>query len=320
MFPPTRLVPLIERQLGLITRRQLRDQGCSAGTVSSWLRRGQTESVYSGVYRVIGSAITPEQRLLAAVLRAGEGARLSGWSACALHSLEGMTLSQSPWVIIAPERRVQAEGVVVQRTSLGRGEAATVRGLPSVTPTRALLDTAIRVKDKPLRVAIDDARRRGLTDLDRLLRRAGELGKHRGAVTIRRLFGSGLLDQDGELERQLALALDTIGLRPAWGMEVLPGIITDACFPEASYVLECDGRRWHSLDADLASDLSREGVLRADGWAIDRVRAADLRDGRQRLLTRIQTTRTQRMAAGLGRPDDWHAVHAGRRLRPARAS
>jgi very-short-patch-repair endonuclease len=103
-------------------------------------------------------------------------------------------------------------------------------------------------------------------------------------------------------------------------MEVLPGIITDTCFPEASYVLECDGRHWHCLDADMASDLSREGVLRADGWAVDRVRATDLRNGRQQQLARIQTTRTQRIAAGLGRPDHWSPVHPGRRLRTARAS
>lgn len=175
-------------------------------------------------------------------------------------------------------------------------------------------------KGKPLRVAIDDARRRELIDLDRLLRQAGDLGKHRGAVAIRRLFSSGLLDQDGELERQLALALDTIGLRPAWGMEVLPGIVTDACFPEASYVLECDGRHWHSIAADITSDLSRKGVMRADGWAVDCVRAADLRNARPQLLARIQTTRTQRIAAGLGRPEDWRPLHPGRRLRPARAA
>jgi hypothetical protein len=319
MFPPKHLRPRIDRQLGLITRKQALGLGLAEDTVDSWVRRGQLEVVHVGVYRVAGSATTPEQRLLAAVLRAGGEARLSGWSACALYGLEGMTFDQAPWVLIPPERRVQVDGLIIQRSPLGRGEAATVRGLPAVTPMRALHDAAIHVQGKPLRVAIDDARRRGLIDLDRLLQRADELGKHRGAVAIRRHFGSGLLDQDGELERQFALALDTIGLRPAWGMEVLPGIITDACFPEASYVLECDGRHWHSIAADIASDLTTEGILRADGWAIDRVRAADLRNGRQQLLSRIQTTRAQRIAAGLGRPDDWSPVHPGRRIRPARA-
>jgi hypothetical protein len=309
----------MDRQLGLFTRKQALAGGCDADAVDSAVRRGQFEIVYQGVYRAAGSAITSEQRLLAAVLRCGEGARLSGWSACALYGLEGMTFDQPPWLVVPPARRVRGTDFIIQRAGLSRGEAATVRGLPSVTPMRALLDAAIRVKAKPLRVAIDDGRRRGLIDLDRLLRRADDLGKHRGAVAIRRLFGSGLLDQDGELERQLALALDSIGLQPAWGMEILPGIIADACFPDASYVLECDGRHWHSIAGDIAADVSREGVLRADGWAIDRVHAADLCNGRLQLLSRIRITHTQRMAAGLGRPADWSPVQPGRRIRPVRA-
>lgn len=158
--------------------------------------------------------------------------------------------------------------------------------------------------------------RRTLIDLDRLLGRAVELGQHRGAVAVRHLFASGLLDQDGELERQLALLLDEAGLRPAWGMEVLPGIVVDACFPDALYVIECDGRLWHRIDADRAADATRQGVLEADGWRVDRVRHEDLTGDRVAVLARVRATRAARAAAGLRRPDGWRPVRAGRRVRP----
>ncbi|MBW3604380.1 MAG: endonuclease domain-containing protein [Actinobacteria bacterium] len=159
----------------------------------------------------------------------------------------------------------------------------------------------------------------GLVELERLLARAVELGRHRGAVNVRRLFSSGLLDQDGELERQLALALADVGLRPAWGMEVLPGIISDACFPEASYIIERDGGRWHAIDTDRAADVTREGALVAYGWRVDRIRDADVRSRADAVVAAIRTTRAARIAAGLGRPASWRPVRPGRRVRPPRA-
>lgn len=163
--------------------------------------------------------------------------------------------------------------------------------------------------------------RRGVpSDADRSGPAARPGGRARSAPRCGRsappVSRSGLLDQDGELERQLALLLDEAGLRPAWGMEVLPGIVVDACFPDALYVIECDGRLWHRIDADRAADATRQGVLEADGWRVDRVRHEDLTGDRVAVLARVRATRAARAAAGLRRPDGWRPVRAGRRVRP----
>lgn len=318
MALPTALIVNMRRHKGLVTRPEALHAGVPRTTLDSWVARGLLEAVEVGVFRQPGSAAPDTQHLLAAVLRAGHGARLSGWSACALHRLEGFELTAVPWVVIPVDRRVRGVEFVVQRSTLPRADFATVAGIPTVTPVRALIDAAARVSAKVLRVAIDDARRRGLVDLERLLDRAVALGRHPGALAIRRMFGSGVLDQDGELERQLALALATVGLRPIWGMEVLPGVVPDACFPEASYVLEGDSRRWHTIESDLAADLSREGLLHADAWHITRVRPTDLLHRGEELLADIVAIRQQRIDAGLGRPPTWRPVRPGRRLRPPR--
>lgn len=280
MALPADALAIARRQAGLVTRVQLLALGVPPSTIDTWVTRCVLERFDRAVYRVVGSPHTAEQHLRGALLRCGPAARVGGWSACRLYGLEGCTDdAHPPWVVVPRARRVRGVEFVVQQAGLDRAELAVVGGLPAITPIRAVVDLATRVGGKPLRVAIDDACSRRLLDLDRLLARAMAMPGHRGAGVVRRLFGSGLLDQDGELERRLALLLADANLRPVWGMEVLPGIIVDACFPEASYVLECDGVRWHSIDADRASDVTREGALVADGWLVDRVRTPDVARG-----------------------------------------
>lgn len=94
------------------------------------MRRRGLERVPRGVDRLPAGAVPPEQALRAAVLRCGRGARAAGESACAL--------------LVQPADR------------------ATVRGVPSVSAARALIDVAARVDERRLRAAIDSARRAGL--------------------------------------------------------------------------------------------------------------------------------------------------------------
>ena len=316
MALPAPIISIMDRRLGLITRPEVLALGVPPSTLDGWLARGELEAAERGVYRRPGTAPSEAQTLLAAVLRAGDGVRITGWSACALYGLEGFDLRSGPCVAVPSRRRVRGVAFTVMRQDLSRTDLATVAGLPAVTPMRALIDAAGPVSRKTMRVGIDDARRKGLIELERLLRSAVDLRRHRGALAILRLFDTGMLDQDGELERQLALALADVGLRPAWGMEVLPGVIADACFPEASYILECDGGRWHTIDSDRASDEARTGALLADGWLVDRIRAVDLDQRRSATVADVRSTRRDRMRRGLGRPAQWRPVRSGRRLRP----
>lgn len=317
---PRSLRTISRRQGGVFTRAQALDAGITDDQLWGWVCRDHLEVVHDGVYRLPGSGIPDTQHLHAAVLRAGDGACVTGWSACALYGLEGFDLDDVAWVAIPSRRRVRGVEFVVQRVDLPSGQIGKVRGVRATAPHRAVVDAAARVSQKTLRVGIDDGRRRDIIDLDRLLRMAVDLGNHRGAVAVRRLFGSGELDQDGELERKLALALQEVDLYPAWSMEVLPGIKPDASFPEASYALECDSHRWHTIEADRAADAMREGVLRSDGWLVRRIADADLTERREELVAEIEETRAARIAAGAGRPSDWRPLHPGRRTPPPRAA
>ena len=269
-----------------------------------------------GVYRVAGAPRTPTQRILAAVLRCGPEARAGGWTACALHGLEGFSLRSLRWVSVPPACRVRGVDFIVQRVPIPARECATVNGVPTVSPLRALLDAAVRVGGRRLRVAIDDARRKDLIELEALLARAASLERHAGAASIRRLFSGGLLDQDGEAERWLAVGLADRGIYPMWGPEVLPGVFPDAVMPEACLIVECDGRAHHTIEADLANDASREALLRAAGWHVLRFTARQLRRDLKTVLDTIVAVHRERRGAGLGLSADWHPLTPGRRLRP----
>lgn len=177
----------------------------------------------------------------------------------------------------------------------------------------------MRVRGRRLRVAIDDARRKDLVTLESLLTAAARMPKHLGAAEVRRLFGSGALDQDGEAERWLAVGLAEHGVYPLWSAEVLPGVFPDAAMPEAALIVECDGRRHHTLLPDRASDAARESRLRFARWEVIRCSGAELRRDLEGVVTRIVSLRQQRIDAGLGLPPGWRPLSPGRSLRPPRA-
>lgn len=303
-------------QHGLVARRQLRSRGVAESTIDAWVQRGVIAPVDRGVYRHPAAPRTDEQTVMAAVLRCGPDARAGGWTACALYGLEGSHVALRPWLLIPPERRVRARNLIVQRSRLEAVDRAVVHGIPATSPRRSIVDAARRLRGRRLRVAVDDARRRGLMTLEELLDLATALRQHRGAVRIRELFGSGALDQDGEAERWLARALAARDVYPIWSPEVLPGVFPDAVLPEAALVIECDGADTHTLPVDRADDASREALLRVTGWHVERASGRELAHDPSKVVDRILTVRRARIADGRALPSDWQPLTPGRRLRP----
>lgn len=77
-------------------------------------------------------------------------------------------------------------------------------------------------------------------------------------------------------------------------------LATVAGFPEASYMVECDGRQWHTIATDHAADVTRQGALRADGCDVTRITAADLSDRPETTVASIRGARQARINAAWG--------------------
>lgn len=126
-------------QHGLVTRAQASCSGVDSDAVDHRCNRGEWIPLGHRVLRAVSSADSVEQRALAAVLDAGEGAALSHHSAASWWGLPGFELTPTEVTVArcADERRGRLLSGPSVRRVLDEVAASGVRG---VRLLRALLD------------------------------------------------------------------------------------------------------------------------------------------------------------------------------------
>src|SRR5262245_37091256 len=83
-----RLQPLIITQFGLLTLGQLQGSGLSEGQLRRLVQQGWLERIHRGIFRIVGSADTFEQRLLATCFINGRESTVSHRAACYLDDVD----------------------------------------------------------------------------------------------------------------------------------------------------------------------------------------------------------------------------------------
>lgn len=287
---PASVCRLLERQHGLVSRRQLVEEGgIPVGTVGRWLQQKALTVVHWGVYRVSGVPIPAEQRVLAAVLRSGQGARVLGEAVLALLGIEGCRLDCPLRVAVPDQRKVTAVTFAVIRTDVSVADRATVRWIPATTVARAVLDGASTFSDERVRQVVDSARWLGLLQVERLIRRAAALPRHSGARRILAMYQRATFDPESEGERELQVFLQGTTGEWEWGVtDVVPGLRLDCYERGADLALEYDGERDHRAQRDVFADRARELQIRATGTEVIRITKEMLRDDRAATLSGIE--------------------------------
>jgi very-short-patch-repair endonuclease len=265
------------RQHGLVTRAQLRTAGVPEDTVDCAVREARLVHRERGVYAVPGAPATSEQEVMAAVLRAGAGARATGERMLALSGLPGLDRAGPFTVLVSEHRRVRGVRWPVRRTDLdGPGGHATIVGIASFSPARNSLESAVDSVPERLARLVDSLRwtdRRHLAGLAELVR---TWPHHTGAVRLRR---SGLLDEraaESPPERRLARLL--AHLDPEGQAWVAPDLRVDLVLRRHGLVVEYDGRGVHSGPGGRRRDALRDRRLERLGLRVLHVVAEDLRD------------------------------------------
>lgn len=290
--------------LGLVTRPALLRLGHGEGTVEGWVRRGHLEIVELagqrlwGTYRVPGGAQVPGQLPYAAALRCRPHARVTGPFVLGALGIEGFA-DTDPFAIVVPAgRRVQRVPFRVLTDRAVRPDRARIGPIPTVTVTRALVDTALWVRGKRLRVAFDSARYRGLTNPRRLRTCAQEV-RHGGARSVLGLLDSGVLDLDSEAERLLAPIVDD--LEPQWQYWITPQRRVDCLLRHVPLILEYLGEVAHGGAEQRRQDHVRDRELRARGYHVEYVVKEDLRQP-EVLRARILGARAALLARAVPEP------------------
>jgi len=273
---------IAERQFGLIEREQALNADMSPAAIARRLANGRWRLELPRVYRLAGAPKSWEQSLKAATLWGGERCVASHEAAAALHGLSSVRARQ---VHVQLAKQLRHPGVITHRTRFAGQYATSVRGIPTTSVTRTLIDLAGTTPKKTLEKALDEALRQGMTDLGRLrgvLARSGM--KRRGAKALRTLLEArdpAKERSDSELEDKLIRLIRSEGLPPPalhynvveedrWLGEV------DLAYPRQRIAIEAHGYRFHSSRSVWEDDQRRENGLVEAGWKVLKVTSSQL--------------------------------------------
>jgi very-short-patch-repair endonuclease len=233
---------------------------------------------------------------MAHVLAAGPDAVASHRSAAALWGLDGCRKGE-PEVTIPFGRRYRPDGARVhQSKDLGRVQAVRRAGIPTTPIERTLLDLGAVAGKGVVLIAVDDARRSGLTDWDRLLdclvlhARRGRDGVGTFRSILDDHFGE-LAVTDSAFERLVFAFLCEAGLpKPVLQHEVSVGgrcYRFDLAYPEQRVAIELDGTVHLRRDV-WERDHERQNALVLAGWTVLRFTWRDYRERRLELVREVR--------------------------------
>jgi hypothetical protein len=126
-------------QAGAISRQQLLGAGLSSQLIKRRLDRKHWQQLYRGVYAVFSGPPSRDTWLWATVLRAGNGAALSHWTAAELHGLTANP-AEAIFVTIPSTRRIATPGIVVRISGRIAEAKQANREPPRTTVEETVLD------------------------------------------------------------------------------------------------------------------------------------------------------------------------------------
>ena len=270
--------------------------------VAHAVRHRRLEWMSPRVLRVVGSAETPHQRAMAAVLDASDAAvalasavsllGVPGWRLEPVHVLTGRR----------PHRGSPHLGIVHSTLRLDPSHLTVVDHIPVTTPARTLLDLSLRMRPHKLEDLCDDLLRRrimSVTSFHALVSELPESGGPAGWAVLRRLAaarGPEYVPTGSKLERRFEEILEGAGeLRFERQVDLGDdeGWIGRVDFADRNLkvVVEVQSETFHSSLSDRRRDAERFRRLRAAGWIVVEVTEDEIFRRPQLVLERVRSAR-----------------------------
>ena len=293
------LTDLATRQHGVLSRRQLIDDGLSDRQVRLRVSGGILVPFTGDTFLIAGAPRQPITRYWAATL-ALPNSVLGTRAAANIHWFDGFT-AVPPELIVASGTHSLVNGITVRRRDdLLERHRCTVDGLAVTTIPRTVLDLAAYLPWVELSRLVDDLvdhRRISIhllfDEFDRIARRG-----RNGSVALRRVLEPRLVNSThtkSELERRGREFLRRHGLpdpveefRPPWAGPALARV--DLAYPDLKVVIELDGRKWHDRSDRFENDRLRDQLAMAHGWIVVRITWRQLHDDANGVATRLRET------------------------------
>ena len=261
---------------GVVTRSEALAIGVPSTTLKRMVRQGILTRVGNGVYSLPGVDNDHLLTLHAACRKLG--AVVSHESAALIHGLD-KPRSVKPSVSVPRRRTYVFEGVMVhQLTDLTDEHIEDVKGLPTTTPERTVVDLAAIISERHLERIVDHGLASGALHAGRLSDVFGTIGRQGkpGTAKMRKILESrkpGYTAPESELERRLLKLFSDYGLpepipqfRAPW-LSPTRGRV-DFAYPDSKLVIEGDSRRWHTMLNSFEIDRLRDNAAQLAGWRI----------------------------------------------------
>jgi hypothetical protein len=293
------LRPVANRQLGLVSRRQVLDTTATAQWLTERVRAGEFQTVDAGLYLLPGRARSWEVDALAACLSRGPDARLAFSSAAKVFGLvEGQRHDGHVEVLVRHGTAYPSnERVTVHRTRrLVSADVATYGVLPVTTVARAVVDLASRLGRTKVERLVDDVlvRRQSTVPLlsGCLSRNSGRGCQGAGFVrSALELWDCGRMQSHAEVTvarwlRRLGFPTPVAQMpveRPDGGRWLV-----DFGWPAFWVVLEVDSFAHHHGPRKLSRDHERRSGLEAAGWRVLSTTQAEIERGGERLQAALE--------------------------------
>lgn len=261
-----------------MTTGQLFDAGASHGWIRRQVSNGRLVRARRGVFRLAGAPLTQEQAWLAAVLEVGSRAVLSHRSAAAAWGLRGFDVPDRIDLMTTAERP-RLPGVAGHSTKwLPASDRTVLRRVPITTAARTLVDASGGLHPWVLGRVVDDALRRKLVSLPKLVRcfEAVPVSGRRPSRAMKEVLAERVpgFHPGGSAEE-----LDLLGILTRADVRPLPvqqyrvklegrTYLLDYAWPETRHVIEYDGAGGHDTVSSRHDDRDRWRRLRRADWNV----------------------------------------------------
>ncbi len=248
---------LAGRQSGNISRAQLLELGLSKGAINGRLRRAALVYRYPGVYALPPARQDAQALIHAAVLAGGATAVASHASAAWLWGF--LPHYKPPPEISLPTGDRRPRHILTHRCpSLQPRDVTRQRGVPATTRARTVLDLAPRLTEKALTRLVNDARRENHLRLEALGDVLDRNPLHHGTKLLRRFVDDPRNPTDSPFEDEFMAFVKKYGLPTPQTNIWLHSRKVDVFYPEASLIVELDGRDFHDDEDAFRDDRERD--------------------------------------------------------------
>lgn len=272
---------LAAKQDELFARWQLLTAGWTSNQVDAAAARDAWRTIHSGVYTRVQGPLTPRQILRAATLTA-PGTYLHSVSGAGLYEFHGWVGSYVTVVRPGSGGRRRFPGLLVARSRTLEGHVGFFRGLPVVSPERALIECAAVLREGQLGRAFREACRLKRTRANRIAR---ALAGQRGTAVLAALcdryatipYHRCRSDAEG---RGLEVLFDAGIPLPAVNVGVA-GREADYVFRKRRLIVEVMSREFHPFPVD---DAEKKAIWEAAGYTVRYAWPHDIYDEPDRLV------------------------------------